>query len=122
MEVRAHWPRPTVSWSESAGSPGGTTSGARLQGDHVEHWLNGVNVVEASIGPADFTPKLEHRTQRRGRDWVRFAANPVADAPGLGGRGGARCGGGQANWGCGDAREGAARRGVRAAMSSLWAL
>lgn len=42
-------------------------------GNHVEHWLNGVKVVEAEIGSADWKSRIANS---KFKEWDRFATLP----------------------------------------------
>lgn len=42
----------------------------RIQGNHIEHWLNGVKVVETELGSDEWRERLE---ASKFRDWEKFA-------------------------------------------------
>jgi hypothetical protein len=52
-----------VAPSSDATKPAGEWNHSRLlvQGNHVEHWLNSVKVVDTSTAPEDIKPKLQRR-------------------------------------------------------------
>ncbi len=53
----------------------------RVQGNHVEHWLNGVKVVDTSIAPEDIKPKMEKRWGKSPAVFSLLGDHPKRDAP-----------------------------------------
>ena len=60
--------------SEVAAKPVGEWNEAKIvvQGNHVEHWLNGKKVVECEIGSDDWNERL---AKSKFIDWPKFAKN-----------------------------------------------
>ncbi len=60
--------------SEAAAAPVGEWNQVRIvvQGNHVEHWLNGKKVVECEIGSDDWNERL---AKSKFADWPKFAKN-----------------------------------------------
>lgn len=64
--------RPVGQWNHSM---------LRVQGDHVEHWLNGVKVVDTSIAPDQMRPRLERRWGKSPGVFELLADEPKRDCP-----------------------------------------
>lgn len=55
--------------------PAGEWNAVRIvvNGNHVEHWLNGIKVVDAEIGSADWNQRIANS---KFRQWAGFAKSP----------------------------------------------
>jgi len=69
--------------SQSVTKPAGewNHSVLKVQGGHVEHWLNGVKVVDASIAPATVKPGLEKRWGKTPGVFDLLGNQPRKDCP-----------------------------------------
>jgi hypothetical protein len=64
--------RPVGQWNHSL---------LRVQGDRVEHWMNGVKVVDTSIAPDQLRPRLERRWGKSPGVFELLADQPRRDCP-----------------------------------------
>jgi len=53
----------------------------KVQGTHVEHWLNGVKIVDASIAPNDIKPKLRTRWGKSPAVLSLLGDQPLRETP-----------------------------------------
>ncbi len=53
----------------------------KVRGTHVEHWLNGVKVVDASIAPDDIKPKLQKRWGKSPAVFSLLGDQPAPETP-----------------------------------------
>jgi hypothetical protein len=72
-----------VAPSADATKPAGEWNHSRLvvQGNHVEHWLNGVKVVDTSIAPEEIKPKLQRRWGKSPGVFSLLGDQPKRDTP-----------------------------------------